>query len=64
MHEVDVSKLLRRSRDVSQLETSPGQQDVFGISEDGQRGEGPFLPVYSAFCRHLSGWKRLGIGRR
>ena len=63
MHEVDVTKRLRLSRDVSELESSLGQQDVVGILDEGQRGEGPVSSVYSALCRHLSGWKRLGIGQ-
>lgn len=63
MHEVDVAKQLRWSRDVSELESSLGQQDVLKKSEEDRRGGGPVSSVYSAFCRHLSVWKRLGIGR-
>ena len=40
-----------------------GGKTCFGISDEGQRREGPFSSVYSAFCRHLSGWTRLGRHR-
>ena len=63
MHEVDVMKQLPRSRDVRESEPSPRQQGVMRILDEGQRSESPVSLVYSAFCRHLSGWKRLGIGR-